>query len=91
MQTYFFDFFNGSHWLEDSVGQEIAGTSLIALEAKIALIEISKEYILDGKTTTLMFNVKNEEGKSIYKIVMNLGKENFGFESLHEHSNIPIK
>ena len=77
MQRYYFNFFDGTRWLNDNVGQEIESLHKLYTEAGIALIDLSKYYISAENSLVLLYDIIDKNGNKICKIKISLEKEIF--------------
>ncbi|MGI4801539.1 MAG: DUF6894 family protein [Janthinobacterium lividum] len=75
MKRYFFNFFDGTQWSYDMVGQNFDSLQEMRKEARHALVQLSENYCLVENECTLMFDVLDEEDQSICKIRLSLSEE----------------
>lgn len=77
MQRYYFNFFDGTRWLNDNVGQEIESLHKVYTEAGLALIDLSKYYISVENSLVLLYDIIDENGNKICEVKLSLEKEIF--------------
>ena len=75
MKRYFFNFFDGVHWSDDKTGQMLGSLKEVRDEARYSLVELSGDYCLLDDGFTLMFDVLDEAGQSVYKVELSLSEE----------------
>ena len=75
MERYYFNFFDGTQWIEDSVGQEAESISKLHAEAQFALVDMSKKYLPVVTLCTLLYKVINESGDKVFIVSISLKTE----------------
>ena len=75
MQRYYFNFFDGVRWLNDSVGQEMEDVDKVCVEARRALIDMLSHCSSVNDINIFLYDVVDEVGKRVCRVTLSLQSE----------------
>jgi hypothetical protein len=72
MPRFFFDTYDGRHFVVDEEGQELDSLGTAKAHAQRSAVEMAKDELPDGNHRSFVVSVRDEAGKEVLKVALAL-------------------